>query len=371
MIKKDYYEILGIPKSAGDLEIKRAYKRLAIKYHPDRNKGSENKFKEIKEAYEILIDSQKRSSYDQYGHAAFDQNSMGKGYSNATDFSDIFGDVFGDIFGGRHQKEEVRGSDLQYDLEINLEEAVFGSLKNISIPTLIHCNSCRGIGTRLGVKPQKCLSCHGSGQIQMTQGFFTVQQTCPTCRGRGNIIKEPCNICKGKGLIRKIKTLSIKIPVGINHRDKIRLNGEGEAGPKNTPSGDLYIKIYIKKHEIFERENNNLYCEVPIDFSTAALGGEITVPTLDGKINLKVPAETQTGKLFRIRGKGIKSLRNSYKGDFLCRVIVETPINLNENQKSILQKFRKTLITRSGKIQNPRSKKFLEGVKKFFNNLTH
>ncbi|WWP01320.1 MAG: molecular chaperone DnaJ [Candidatus Dasytiphilus stammeri] len=375
MAKKDYYEILGIVKSAEERDIKKAYKRLAMKYHPDRNpsdKHAESKFKEIKEAYEILSDPQKRAAYDQYGHTAFEHgNSFG---TSESDFSDIFGDVFGDIFGGgrsRGKSHTPRGRDLRYNIIISLEEAVRGVTKEIRIPTFEKCTKCQGNGTKLGTSPLRCPNCQGSGQIQLRQGFFTVQQTCPYCHGRGTLIKDPCVTCKGRGRVDKKKTLSVKIPAGVDNGDRIRLSGEGEAGERGAVSGDLYVQIEVKKHPLFNREENNLYCEVPISFIMAALGGDIEVPTLGGKIKIKVPAETQTGKLFRMRGMGIKSLRTGNQGDLLCRIVVETPVNLNERQKNLLRELENSFSGISGHKNSPRSKSFFDGVKKFFDNLTN
>ncbi|PPI87952.1 molecular chaperone DnaJ [Candidatus Pantoea edessiphila] len=370
MAKNDYYEILGVNKSSDEREIKKAYKRLAMKFHPDRNPGdkkAEAKFKEIKEAYEILTDSNKRAAYDQYGHSAFEKVNMGAG----TDFGDIFGDVFGDIFGSNRRQRSSRGSDLRYNLELTLEEVVLGVTKEIYIPTLVVCKTCRGSGTKIGTKPQTCNTCHGSGQIQMRQGFFTVQQSCPTCRGMGSIIKNPCNICRGQGRIEQSKTLSVKIPGGVDTGDRIRLSGEGEAGKNGASAGDLYVQVSVKKHSIFDREDNNLYCEVPINFAMAALGGEIEVPTLNGRVKLKIPSETQTSKLFRIRGRGVKSVRNNTVGDLLCRVVVETPVNLSETQKHLLIELEKSFGGPTGERNSPRSKRFFDGVKKFFEDLTN
>ncbi|WWO97584.1 MAG: molecular chaperone DnaJ [Candidatus Dasytiphilus stammeri] len=375
MVNIDYYEILGVSKSADEREIKKAYKRLAMKYHPDRNPGNkqaESKFKEIKKAYEILTDPQKKAAYDQYGHTAFEQAGNDEGFSTSNaDFSDIFGDVFGDIFGGSRRKNQpAHGSDLSYNLLLSLEEAVRGVTKEIRIRTLSLCKSCHGSGATFGKSPVKCQTCHGVGHIQLRQGFFTVQQTCPYCHGKGNIIQDPCVMCRGTGRREQDKNLSVKIPAGINHGDRIKLSGEGEAGEHGAPSGNLYVQIEIKKHPIFERENNNLYCEIPINFVVAALGGEIEVPSLSGKIKLKIPAETQTGKLFRMRGKGVKSVRSNYPGDLLCRVIVETPVNLNEHQKNLLRELGNTFSTSLGKDNSPKSKSFFDGVKKFFDDLT-
>ncbi|MGL9760373.1 MAG: molecular chaperone DnaJ [Symbiopectobacterium sp.] len=376
MAKQDYYEALGVAKDADEQEIKKAYKRLAMKFHPDRNPGdkkAEAKFKEIKEAYEILTNAKKRATYDQYGHTAFEQSSMGSGSAGdfgGADFGDIFGDVFGDIFCGGRRQRASRGADLRYNMELTLEEVVRGVAKEIRIPTLEECDSCHGSGAKPGSTPVTCPTCHGNGQTQMRQGFFTVQQICPHCHGRGKIIKDPCGKCHGHGRIETRKTLSVKIPAGVNTGDRIRLSGEGEAGEHGAPAGDLYVQVQVKPHPIFQREENNLYCEVPINFAMAAIGGEIEVPTLDGRVKLKVPAETQTGKLFRMRGKGVKSVRGSAQGDLLCRVVVETPVNLNERQKQLLKELEESFGGLSGERNSPRSKSFFDGVKKFFDDLT-
>ncbi|CAK9883984.1 MAG: Chaperone protein DnaJ [Candidatus Erwinia impunctatus] len=374
MAKKDYYEVLGVSRTAEEREIKKAYKRLAMKYHPDRNPGdkeSEAQFKEVKESYEILSDSQKRAAYDQYGHAAFEQGGMGGGGGGGADFSDIFGDVFGDIFGGGRRQRASRGADLRYNMELTLEEAVRGVTKEIRIPTLETCEVCHGSGAKEGSQPQTCTTCNGQGRVHMRQGFFTVQQPCPTCHGRGTVVKDPCHACHGQGRVEKYKTLSVKIPAGVDTGDRIRLSGEGEAGEMGAPAGDLYVQVQVRQHHIFEREENNLYCEVPISFVMAALGGEIEVPTLDGRVKLKIPAETQTGKLFRMRGRGVKSVRGGSEGDLLCRVVVETPVNLNEKQKELLRELAESLGGDSGENYSPRSKSFFDGVKKFFDDLTH
>lgn len=383
MSKQDYYQILGVEQSASEREIKRAYKKLAMKYHPDRNQGnknSEEKFKKIKSAYEILTDKDKRSAYDQYGHAAFEQGNTGNysdsntfthSFSSTSDFSDIFGDVFGDIFGGNRKKNsKQKGSDLSYNMTITLEEAVKGTIKKINIPVLQKCPICHGYGTRSREQPQTCPTCRGHGQVQMRKGFFTVQQTCPQCRGKGNFITSPCRNCKGHGRTEQPKKLSINIPPGIDTNDKIRLNQEGEVGTYGAPSGDLYIKINVKPHSIFERNENNLHCEIPISFFMATLGGEIEVPTLDKKVKLKIPPETQSGKLLRIRGKGVKSIRNSRQGDLLCRIIVETPVNLNTQQKNLLHKLEENFNKCKDEENRPKSKRFFDGVKKFFDDLT-
>lgn len=373
MAKRDYYEVLGVSKTANEKEIKKAYKRLAMKYHPDRNQGdkeAESQFKEVKEAYEILTDDQKRAAYDQYGHAAFEQGGMGGGGGGA-DFSDIFGDVFGDIFGGsRRQQRPSRGADLRYSMELTLEEAVRGVTKEIRIPTLETCDICHGSGAKAGTSPVTCSTCQGAGQVHMRQGFFTVQQPCPHCHGRGQIIKDSCHKCHGHGRVERYKTLSVKIPAGVDTGDRVRLSGEGEAGAKGAPAGDLYVQVQVKSHHIFERQESNLYCEVPVNFAMAALGGEIEVPTLDGRVKLKIPAETQTGKMFRMKGKGVKSVRGGVQGDLLCRVVVETPVKLNERQKELLRELGESFGGTGEETNSPRSKSFFDGVKKFFDDLT-
>ncbi|TMN83231.1 MULTISPECIES: molecular chaperone DnaJ [unclassified Pseudoalteromonas] len=378
MSKRDYYEVLGVSKDASERDIKKAYKRLAMKYHPDRTAGDkelETKFKEVKEAYEILTDDQKRQMYDQYGHAAFEQGGGGGhgGFGGGHgDFGDVFGDVFGDIFGGgggRRQSRQQRGSDLRYNMDLTLEEAVRGKEVEIKIPTWVSCDPCDGSGAKAGSKPKTCTTCHGAGQVQMRQGFFAVQQTCPTCQGQGQIISDPCNKCHGQGRVEKTKTLSVKIPAGVDTGDRIRLSGEGEAGVHGAPAGDLYVQVSVREHEIFVREGNNLYCEVPISFTTSGLGGEIQVPTLDGRAKLKIPSETQTGKMFRMRGKGVKSVRSGAQGDLICKVVIETPVNLNERQRELLKELEESMGTDSSK-NRPKEQGFFDGVKKFFDDLT-
>lgn len=374
MSKKDYYQVLEVSKSATEAEIKKAYRRLAMKYHPDRNQGdstSEDKFKEVKEAYEILSDSGKRSAYDQFGHAGVDP-SMGGGFSQGgANFSDIFGDVFGDIFGGRAgggQRGPARGADLRYNLEIDLEDAVNGTEINIKVPSMVKCHKCNGSGAKKGTSAATCSTCGGHGQVRMQQGFFSIQQTCPACHGAGKMIKNPCGSCHGTGRIKEHKNLSVKIPPGVDNGDRIRLGAEGEAGETGGPAGDLYVHIVVKPHAIFTRDGNNLYCEVPISFATATLGGELEVPTLDGKVNLKIPQETQTGGLFRMRGKGVTPVRGGVKGDLLCRVSVETPVNLTPDQKMLLKNFDESLHG-GGKKHNPQAQTWLDGVKNFFDNI--
>ncbi|SDI96710.1 molecular chaperone DnaJ [Ferrimonas sediminum] len=377
MSKRDFYEVLGVARDASERDIKKAYKRLAMKFHPDRNPGdtqAEESFKEVKEAYEILTDSEKRAAYDQFGHAGVDPNRGGGGFGGGGgDFGDIFGDVFGDIFGGGRRgggrSGPSRGNDLRYNMELSLEEAVKGITKEIRIPVLTSCDSCHGSGAKKGSSAQTCGTCHGQGQVQMRQGFFAVNQTCPTCHGKGKVIKDPCNKCHGQGRVEKTKTLSVKIPAGVDTGDRIRLSGEGEAGEMGAPAGDLYVQVHVKDHPIFQRDGNNLYCEVPIGFSTAAVGGDIEVPTLDGRVNLKVSAETQTGRMFRLRGKGVKSVRSHAVGDLICKVIIETPVNLTERQKELLREFDQTM-EGSSKKHSPKAEGFFDGVKKFFDDLT-
>ena len=374
MSKRDYYEILGVAKTATDKELKKSYKRLAMKCHPDRNPddaGAVEKFKELQEAYDILGDSQKRGAYDQYGHAGVDQSRGGAG--GGQDFGDMFGDVFGDIFGGggggrQRQRGPARGADLRYNMELPLEEAVKGVSKDIQVPSLQSCDSCHGTGAKKGTSANTCGTCHGQGQVQMRQGFFAVQQACPTCRGKGKIIKDPCRTCYGEGRYEKTKTLAVKIPAGVDTGDRIRLGGEGEAGETGGGKGDLYVQVHVKDPAIFERDGNNLYCEVPITFANAALGGDIEVPTLDGKVKLKVSSETQSGRMFRLRGKGVKSVRSHSTGDLICKVVVETPVKLTEHQRKLLKEFDEA-VNGSSKEHKPKAQGFFDGVKNFFDDL--
>ena len=377
MAKRDYYEILTVARNASEAEIKQAYRRLAMKYHPDRNPGdqvAEEKFKEAKEAYEALSDPRKRAAYDQFGHAGVEGAVGGGGFGGfggPADLGDIFGGVFRDIFGGGRGgggQQSYRGADLRYNLELTLEEAVFGTTAKIRAPTLVTCATCAGNGAKPGTKPTTCPTCRGAGQVRMQQGFFSIQQTCPRCQGRGTIIPEPCETCRGSGRVEEQKTLSVKVPAGVDNGDRIRLAGEGEAGEHGGPPGDLYVQIQVKPHPIFTREESDLYCEVPISFTTAALGGDLEVPTLDGRLSLKVPGETQTGKVFRIRGKGVKPVRGGPTGDLLCRTIVETPVNLTREQKELLQRFAETMEA-GGKRHTPQQGSWLDGVKKFFEDM--
>ena len=368
MAKRDYYEILGVDRSASDGDLKKSYRRLAMKYHPDRNlddPSAEGKFKEAKEAFDVLSDQTKRNTYDQFGHAGVDQAAAGGGFSGQAGFGDVFDSVFGDIFGaGRSRSRAHRGGDLSYDLDLTLEEAVFGTEVKIRIPNLIDCESCGSTGSRSRKPPVTCDQCGGAGQVRMQQGFFSVQQTCPKCRGAGKSISDTCYECSGSGKTRGHKTISVKIPAGVDNGDRVRLTGEGEAG-LNGPSGDLFVTIGLKPHQIFERDGVNLLCEVPIDFPTAVLGGQLEVPTIDGKVTLKIPSETQTGKMFRLRSKGVKSVRGGGIGDLICRVEIETPIKLNKEQKELLKKFSASLMT-GGMKHSPKTSSWLDGVKKFF-----
>ncbi|MBU1691401.1 MAG: molecular chaperone DnaJ [Gammaproteobacteria bacterium] len=374
MSKRDFYEILGVNKDANDDEIKKAYRKLAMKFHPDRNPDNpkaEEHFKEAKEAYEILSDPSKRTAYDQYGHAGVDQQAgMGGAGGFSGGFADAFGDIFGDIFGGagggRGGRSNVyRGADLRYNLEISLEDAARGTETKIRIPTMAECDTCHGSGAKAGSKPETCPTCAGHGQVRMQQGFFSIQQACPKCHGSGKVIAHPCGTCQGSGRVKQYKTLAVKIPSGVDEGDRIRLSGEGEAGVNGGPSGDLYVVIQIKAHSVFQRDHNDLHCEMPISFTTAALGGEIEIPTLDGHAKIKIPAETQSGKVFRLRGKGIKGVRSSAHGDLMCHMVVETPVSLTERQKELLREL-ETLNEEDGARHNPRTKSWMDKMKQFF-----
>ena len=378
MSKRDFYDILGVNRDASDEEIKKAYRKLAMKYHPDRNPDNpkaEEHFKEVKEAYEILSDGQKRTAYDQYGHAGVDpQAGMGGGFggfgAGAGGFSDAFGGIFDEIFGagragGGGRSNVYRGADLRYNLEITLEQAAFGTETKIRIPTMEACETCKGSGAKSGTQPKTCPTCQGSGQVRMQQGFFSIQQTCPKCHGTGKFIADPCGSCHGAGRVKQHKTLAVKIPAGVDAGDRIRLSGEGEHGVNGGPPGDLYVQIHLKAHPVFQREQNDLHCEMPISFATAALGGEIEIPTLDGAANLKIPPETQTGKVFRLRGKGIKGVRSGNQGDLLCHVVVETPVNLTDRQKELLREFDESS-KEDAERHNPRAKSWMDRVRDFF-----
>ncbi|HOW48430.1 MAG: molecular chaperone DnaJ [Rubrivivax sp.] len=376
MAKRDYYDVLGVPRNASDDDIKKAYRKLAMKHHPDRNQGdkakaAEERFKEAKEAYEMLSEPQKRAAYDQFGHAGVDPNmgARGPGAEGFGGFAEAFGDIFGDIFGGGRRggggQQVYRGNDLSYAMEITLEEAARGKDTQIRIPSWDSCDTCHGSGAKPGTSPKTCSTCSGSGQVHLRQGFFSIQQTCPHCRGTGKIIAEPCTACSGAGRIKRQKTLEVKIPAGINEGMRIRSAGNGEPGSNGGPNGDLYIEIRIKQHEIFERDGDDLHCTVPVSLTTAALGGSIGVPTLGGNAEIDLPEGTQHGKTFRLRGKGIKGLRSSYPGDLYCHVAVETPVKLTEHQRKLLRdlddSFRK-----AGDRHSPNAKSWTDRVKDLF-----
>lgn len=372
MSKRDYYDVLGVERDADDDALKKAYRRLAMKFHPDRNPDdaeAEERFKECKEAYEVLSDSRKRSAYDQFGHAGVSASATGGGgFGGGAGFRDIFDEVFGDIFGARTGSggaRAYRGADLRYDLELTLEDAVFGTTVKIEVPSRTRCNECAGSGAKAGTRRSTCATCGGGGQVRIQQGFFTIQQACPRCRGSGSTITDPCAACHGEGSVRQQKTLSVKVPPGVDSGNRIRLEGEGELGERGGALGDLYVEITVKPHAIFMREGNNLFCEVPTSFVTATLGGELEVPTLDGRVSLKIPPETQTGKLFRLRSKGVKSVRGDGVGDLICKVVIETPVSLGKRQKEMLRVFEASLLG-GGTRHNPRASSWFDSVKRFF-----
>ena len=375
MSKRDYYETLGVNRDASDDELKKAYRKLAMKYHPDRNPDNpkaEANFKEAKEAYEVLSDRQKRAAYDQFGHAGVDpQAGMGGfGGFGAGGFADAFGGIFEEIFGGGRgggRTRAYRGADLRYNIEVTLEQAAFGTETKIRIPTMETCETCKGTGAKPGTQPTTCTTCHGNGQVRIQQGFFSIQQTCPQCHGSGKMISDPCTDCRGAGRVKRQKTLSVKIPAGVDEGDRIRLSGEGEHGINGGPPGDLYVQIQLKPHSVFQREGNDLHCEMPISFATAALGGEIEIPTLDNAAKIKIPAETQSGKTFRLRGKGIKGVRSHAPGDLFCHVVLETPVNLTERQKELLRELEESTHGEGkGNRHNPRASSWIDRVKEFF-----
>ncbi|MDX2412771.1 MAG: molecular chaperone DnaJ [Woeseiaceae bacterium] len=375
MAKRDYYDVLGVSRTASADEIKKSYRRLAMKHHPDRNKddtSAEGKFKEAKEAYEVLSNAEKRSTYDRFGHDGLSaQPGRGQGFG-AEGFGDIFGDVFGDIFGGggRQRGAQVfRGADLGYELRLDLEKAVRGDSVTIEVPTQVACETCDGSGAKKGTDPVTCSTCGGAGQVRMQQGFFSIQQTCPACKGAGTTIGDPCGDCHGRGRIRKTKTLAVKVPAGVDDGDRIRLSGEGEAGRNGGPPGDLYVEIRVNPHKLFARDGADLACEVPISIGTATLGGEVELPTLDGNVSLKVPAGTQSGKTFRLRGKGVVTVRDTRTGDLFAKVLVETPVNLTSKQKDLLNKLEES-IQEGGEKHSPRAGGWLDTVKRFFDRIS-
>jgi molecular chaperone DnaJ len=381
--KRDYYEVLGVPKNASEDEIKKAYRKLAMKYHPDRNQGAdtaakdaEGRFKEAKEAYEMLSDAEKRAAYDQFGHAGVDPNMRGPGGPGAEGFggfAEAFGDIFGDIFGqaggrggARGGRQVYRGSDLSYAMEVTLEEAAKGKDAQIRIPSWDECDTCHGTGAKPGTQAKTCTTCHGAGVVQMRQGFFSVQQTCPHCRGSGKIIPEPCTTCHGQGKVKRQKTLEVRIPAGIDDGMRIRSAGNGEPGTNGGPPGDLFIEIRLKKHAIFERDGDDLHCVVPVSIARASLGGEIEVPTLDGKAAIDIPEGTQAGKQFRLRGKGIKGVRSSYPGDLYCHIAVEVPVKLTEHQRKLLRDLEESL-KKGGAKHSPNEDSWADKLRGFFN----
>jgi len=377
MSKRDYYEVLGVARNASGDDLKKAYRRCAMKHHPDRNHGdttTEAAFKEGKEAYEVLSDASKRRAYDQHGHAAFEHGMGGRGGGgNPADMGDIFGDIFGNIFGGGGGggggRAARRGADVGYVMELSLEEAVGGVEKQIEIPTLDECDTCNGSGSSDG-KVETCKTCSGHGQVRFQRGIFSMQQACPHCGGRGQSVSNACGDCRGQGRVERTKTLQVKIPSGVDNGDRIRLTGEGEAGPAGSPPGDLYVDVRVREHDIFQRDGDDLHCEVPIRISQAALGDTIRVPTLGGEVELRIPVETQSGKMFRLRDKGVKSVRSRASGDLYCRVVVETPVNLTLEQRELLEKFELTFAGEGARKHSPRSSTFLDGVKGFWDRMT-
>jgi len=374
MSKRDYYEVLGVARGASDDELKKAYRRCAMKYHPDRNPGdhaAEAAFKECKEAYEVLSDGNKRRMYDAHGHAAFEHGMGGGGGAGGPDMGDIFGDIFGNIFGGAGGggRAARSGADIGYVLELDLEEAVAGIERRIEIPTLGECEHCHGSGSEDG-KVETCTTCQGRGQVRIQRGIFAMQQSCPHCAGRGQIVQNPCVSCHGAGRVEETKVLSVKIPAGVDNGDRIRLSGEGEAGPAGTPPGDLYVEVRVREHPIFQRDGDDLHCEVPIRISQAALGDTVRVATLGGEAEIRIPAETQTGKLFRLRGKGVRSVRSRSEGDLYCRVVVETPVNLTADQRKLLEQFESTFTGEDARKHSPKSATFIDGVKGFWDRMT-
>ena len=372
MAKRDYYKVLDVPKNATEAEIKKAYRRLAMKFHPDRNPhdgDAEEKFKEAKEASEVLSDAQKRAAYDQFGHAGLEAAAHGGARSSTADaFGDIFGDVFGDIFGAARRggrSQVFRGADLRFELELDLNQAVFGKSVELEVPKLSECETCHGTGAAKGSAPSACETCGGSGQVRMSQGFFQLQQTCPRCRGSGTMVRNPCDTCLGQGRVRRTRTLSVKVPAGVDSGDRIRLAGEGEAGRNGGPAGDLYVEVHVREHAIFERDGEHLSCEVPVSFATAALGGTVVVPTLDGEVSIKVPPETQSGRVFRLKDKGVKPVRGGARGDLFCRVVIETPVKLGAEQRELIRQLEDSLRGDSHR-HAPRAQGFFDGVRRFF-----
>ena len=371
MAKRDYYEVLGVDRKVSEAELKKAYRRLAMKYHPDRNKDdadADRKFRDIQEAYGVLSDSEKRSLYDRFGHDAVGASGVSGTTGAASGFEDIFGDMFGDMFGRASRgRTEVRGADLAYRAELDLEEAVFGVTREIDVEMAMQCDTCDGSGCAPGTQPETCPTCQGRGEVVVQQGFFTLRQTCPKCHGEGRIIRVPCHDCHGAGRVRKTRTLRVKIPAGVDQGDRVRLAGEGEAGMRGGAPGDLYVEVRVRKHRLFRRKGNNLHCDVPISFAMAALGGTVEIPTLDGHVNLKIPPETQTGVPLRLRGKGVRSVRDSSLGDMICTMVVETPVSLNAEQRRLLEELEESLT--GNEVHSPRADSWLKRGRHFVDNL--
>ncbi|HCY47891.1 MAG TPA: molecular chaperone DnaJ [Alphaproteobacteria bacterium] len=370
MAKSDYYELLGVDRGADDAAIKKAFRKMAMKYHPDQNPDddvAERKFKEVNEAYEVLKDPQKRAAYDQYGHAAFEQGGPGAGGFEAGmgGFGDVFEDIFSEFMGGGRQRQRSgpsRGSDMRYNLSISLHDAFHGRKMSIRIPGIVSCDACSGTGSADGSKPVNCPTCQGHGKVRAQQGFFTIERTCPTCGGQGQTVKDPCRLCRGSGKMEKERNLSVSVPKGVEDGQRIRLAGEGEAGTRGGPAGDLYIFLQIEPHSLFQREGPNLICEVPVPMTTAALGGSVEIPSLDGtKGRITIPAGTQTGKKFRLKGKGMPILRQSRHGDLFVSVMVETPVNLSARQRELLAEF-----ATGGDNNSPEHESFFDKVVDFF-----
>lgn len=369
MSKRDYYQVLGGSKTASRVELKKSYRKMAMKYHPDRNEGdtkAEASFKEVQEAWSVLGDEQKRAAYDQFGHAGVDPSAGMGGGGGGQGFGDVFGDMFGDIFGGSggQGRRQARGSDLRIRVELTLEEAVEGVEKTIRVPRMTSCKTCDGSGAKAGTKPSTCQTCAGQGQVRMQQGFFSVQQACPQCRGSGKQIKDPCTNCNGQGQTRQEKTLKVKIPAGVDEGDQVRLGGEGEGGSAGVVHGDLYVQVQLKKHALFARDGDDLSCDVPISYASMVLGGELEVPTLSGRATIKIPAGTQPNRVFRLRGKGVKNIRSSQVGDLYIKVITETPVKLTNTQKDLLKQFQESLDA-GGDKHSPQSGNWKDKIKSF------
>lgn len=371
MAKRDYYEVLGVDRQVGEADLKKAYRRLAMKHHPDRNKDdsdADEKFREIQEAYGVLSDPQKRSLYDRFGHDAVGASGASGAAGAASGFEDVFGDVFGDLFGrvGRG-RTQTRGADVAYRLDLDLEEAVFGVTREVDADMAMQCSTCEGSGCAPGTQPETCPSCQGRGEVEVRQGFFTLRQTCPKCRGEGRSIRVPCHDCHGAGRVRRTRTLRVKIPSGVDQGDRVRLAGEGEAGMRGGAPGDLYVEVRVRPHRLFRRKGDDLHCDVPVSFATAALGGTIEVPTLDGHVNLRIPPETQTGVSLRLRGKGVRSVRSRAEGDMICNMVVETPVNLNAEQRRLLEELEESLT--GNEVHSPRADSWLKRGRHFVDNL--